>query len=179
MAQSPAPCDTPTSEHSQLILRKFKKLTQHKEMNEFEIAAFLCSIRLSQVFKILGRAINNGKLNGISLPSPEEDRIKSLLFTADGLITRFKMSVAQNTTLYIKYGVEAISVIVPIDAGENQECSLEHLPQIIEIALLSISGSITYDHPRHSDTTQFTTCEELIKELETLIECEESVSQDK
>ena len=45
---------------------------------------FLCSIKLSKVYKELYKMIESEKLTGVILASPDEGIIKSLLYTADG-----------------------------------------------------------------------------------------------
>ena len=80
---------------------------------------FLCSIRLSKVYKELYTNFKNGKFTGVILPSPDEDIIKSLLYTADGSTLGFRMSIEKSQNLYMKYGIKAISLIIPQDAIGN------------------------------------------------------------
>ena len=134
------------------------------------VSRFLCSIRLSQVYKELYTKLGSGELNGVILPSTDEDDIKSLLFTAEGRCTCFRISVDIFKTLYTKYDIKAISVAVPSDAIGNRECSLEDLPREIEIALIgNESGSLVYNHPLCKDVIRFGNCEELVKYINTLV----------
>ena len=107
--------------------------------------------------------IESGELNSISLPSPDVDNIKSLLYTADGTCTSFHISIDNDQNLYTKYDIKAISVIIPLDASSNQECSLDNLPRVIEIALIdNASDSLTYTHPLCPDVERFINCDELV-----------------
>ena len=118
--------------------------------------------------------IESGELNGISLPSPDVDNIKSLLYTADGTCTSFRISIDNDRNLYTKYDIEAISVIIPQDATSNQECSLDDLPRVIEIALIGKdSDSLTYTHPHCPDVLLFWNCDELVSSINELVNYEQ------
>ena len=138
--------------------------------SSYLVRIFLCSIRLSQVYKELYTKLGSGEFNGVILPSTDEDDIKRLLYTADGGCTCFRISVDISKPLYTKYDIKAISVAVPIDASGNQECSLEDLPAEIEIALIgNESDNLVYYHPLCEDVIRCGDCEELVTYINTLV----------
>ena len=134
---------------------------------------FLCSIRLSKVYKELYTKFKNGKFTGVILPSPDEDIIKSLLYTADGSTLGFRMSIEKSQNLYMKYGIKAISLIIPQDATGNQDCSIDNLPRVIETALIdNRSNGLTYTHPLCKDVLRFVTTDEVVISINELIDYE-------
>ena len=130
----------------------------------------LCSIKLSKVYKELYTKFQSGELTGVILPSPDDDIIKSLLYTADGTTSSFRISVEKSRNLYSKYGINAISVTVPQDATGNQDCCLDDLPKEIEIALVdNTSNALTYIHPMCCDVLRFITTDELVISINELV----------
>ena len=147
---------------------------KYEVMQRYKKKSFLCSISLSKLYKELYTKIESGELNGISLPSPDVDNIKSLLYTADGTCTSFRISIDNDRNLYTKYDIKAISVIIPQDATSNQECSLDDLPRVIEIALIGKdSDSLTYTHPHCPDVLLFWNCDELVSSINELVNYEQ------
>ena len=49
----------------------FRTVDLNKFSADKDLALFLCSVRLSQVYKELYIMCENGKINGVSLPSPK------------------------------------------------------------------------------------------------------------
>ena len=105
----------------------------------------------------------------MSLPSLEENAIKSLLYTADGSCTCFRMSIDVSKNLYTKYNIKSISITIPSDVMANQGCSLEQLPKIIEIALIDKSDNLDYNHPLCRNVICFDNCEDLMKDIHKLV----------
>ena len=139
-------------------------------LSSYLASKFLCSIRLSQVYKELYTKLGSGEFNGVILPSTDEHHIKSLLYTADGECTCFRIAVDISKPLYTKYDIKAISVAVPSDAMGNRECSLEDLPPVIEIALIgNESDNLVYNHPLCEDVIHCGNCEELVTDINTLV----------
>ena len=95
--------------------------------------------------------------------------LQSLLYTADGKTNSFRISVDHSKLLYRKCDIKSINITIPADLMENQvNCSLEDLPQVIEIQSVPISDDDDYNSL--DAECHFDTCEGLVEEINTLVD---------
>ena len=141
--------------------------------HEYLRRSFLCRIRLRHLYRELYTSFEKREINGVILPSPKEDNIKSLLYTAEGECASFRITVHTSKILYRKYNIGKISVTIPSDTMSNRECSLQNLPRIIEIALVDKDNNLNYNHPLCNDVKRFENCQELVNEINFLVDHDE------
>ena len=148
-----------------LIKIKYEGLKRIQSDLHIRMELLLCSLKLSEIYKDLNTKIENGLLQGISLPALE------LLYASEGQFRSFRILVDNSKILYTKYGIKSISVIIPWDSLtlRSDEYSPKHLPETIEIALLDKSDKLNYNHPVCNDVLSFTNYEELLIGIDKLI----------